>query len=139
MLEHLVERVDLVQMAYRAGTMPSHGGPLEDIAGGRRLLVLHDFPYGFDERSVAHLHYLLNEGPEAGVHVLMVADPADSSTLGPLVGAVWRSMARLPVLSGDHMGDPWVGLTWTFTPDVTTGSTAVDEILARLARQADGQ
>ncbi|MEV0135622.1 TerD family protein [Dactylosporangium sp. NPDC050688] len=137
MLEHLVERVDLVQMAMRAGAMS--GGPQDNIDGGRRLLVLHDFPYGFDERSVAHLHYLLNEGPEAGVHVLMVADPADSSTLGPLVGAVWRSMARLPVLSGDHMGDPWVGLTWTFTPDVTTGSTAVEEILARLARQADGQ
>lgn len=137
MLEHLVERVDLVQMAMRAGAMG--GGPQDNIDGGRRLLVLHDFPYGFDERSVAHLHYLLNEGPEAGVHVLMVADPADSSTLGPLVGAVWRSMARLPVLAGDHMGDPWVGLTWTFTPDVTTGSTAVEEILARLARQADGQ
>jgi stress response protein SCP2 len=139
MLEHLVERVDLVQMAMRAGAVPTSYDGSHEIDGGRRLLVLHDFPYGFDERSVAHLHYLLNEGPEAGVHVLMVADPADSSTLGPLVGAVWRSMARLPVLSGDHMGDPWVGLTWTFTPDVTTGSTAVDEILARLARQADGQ
>ncbi|MEU0562120.1 TerD family protein [Dactylosporangium sp. NPDC006015] len=136
MLEHLVERVDLVQMAMRAGAM---GSPYENIDGGRRLLVLHDFPYGFDEATFARLQYLLNEGPEAGVHVLMVADPADSSTLGPMVGAVWRSMARLPVVSGDHMGDPWVGLTWTFTPDVTTGSAAVDEILARLARQANGQ
>ncbi|MET7423442.1 TerD family protein [Dactylosporangium sp. NPDC005555] len=136
MLEHLVERVDLVQMAMRAGaTDPSH----EHIDGGRRLLVLHDFPYGFDEATFARLQYLLSEGPEAGVHILMVADPQDSSTLGPMVGAVWRSMARLPVLSGDHMGDPWVGLTWTFTPDATTGSTAVDEILARLARQADGR
>ncbi|GAB3855625.1 TerD family protein [Dactylosporangium cerinum] len=136
MLEQLVERVDLVQMAIRAGAM---GSPYEDIDGGRRLLVLHDFPYGFDDSAFNRLQYLLHEGPEAGVHVLMVADPQDSSTLGPMVGAVWRSMARLPVLSGDHMGDPWVGLTWTFTPDVTTGSTAVDEILARLARQANGQ
>jgi stress response protein SCP2 len=136
MLEHLVERVDLVQMAIRAGAM---GSPYEHIDGGRRLLVLHDFPYGFDEAAFSRLQYLLNEGPEAGVHVLMVADPADSSTLGPMVGAVWRSMARLPVVAGDHMGDPWVGLTWTFTPDVTTGSAAVEEILARLARQADGQ
>ncbi|MEV8512050.1 TerD family protein [Dactylosporangium sp. NPDC051484] len=136
LLDNLVDRVDLVQMAMRAGTVGTLPGTID---GGRRLLVLHDFPYGFDERSVAQLQYLLSEGPAAGVHLLMVADPADSSTLGPLISAMWRSMSRLPVVSDDHMGDPWVGLTWTFTPDAPAGSTAVDEILARLARGADGR
>ncbi|GAA2588587.1 hypothetical protein GCM10010399_18270 [Dactylosporangium fulvum] len=136
LLDDLVNRVDLMQMAMRvggAGTVPGM------IDGGRRLLVLHDFPYGFDERSLAQLQYLLNEGPRAGVHLLMVADPVDSSSLGPLVSAVWRSMSRVPVVPGDDIGDPWVELTWTFTPDTPIGNSAVDEILTRLARRADNR
>ncbi|MEV0732134.1 TerD family protein [Polymorphospora sp. NPDC050346] len=130
LLDNLVSRVDLIQMAMRSGETALPPGLVD---GGRRLLVLHDFPYGFDERSIAQIQYLINDGPDVGVNLLLVADPADSSTLGPLVSALWRSMSRLPAVPDDHVGDPWVGLSWTFTPDPVGSGTALDAVLDRLA------
>ncbi|BCJ63241.1 TerD family protein [Polymorphospora rubra] len=130
LLDNLVSRVDLIQMALRSGDTALPPGLLD---GGRRLLVLHDFPFGFDERSIAQIQYLINDGPGAGVNLLLVADPADSSTLGPLVSSLWRSMSRLAAVPDDHVGDPWVGLSWTFTPDPVGSGAALDAVLDRLA------
>jgi hypothetical protein len=99
-------------------------------------LVLHDFPFGFDERAVAQLRFLIDEGPAAGVHLLFVADPADVSTLGPLVSSLWRSMLRLSATADDHIGDPWVGLSWTYTPDAAVSAPVVDTVLSRLTDPA---
>ena len=130
MLGRLAERVDLMQMAARADALDTLDGTFDKA---RQLLVLHDFPYGFDDRAVAQLRFLIEEGPSAGVHIVFVADPSDASTLGPLVSTLWRSMLRLSAVPDDHIGDPWVGLTWTYTPDGGTGVPALDAVLARLA------
>jgi hypothetical protein len=130
MLGRLTERVDLMQMAARAGALETLDGTVDSA---RQLLVLHDFPYGFDDRAVAQLRFLIEDGPAAGVHILFVADPSDASTLGPLVSSLWRSMLRLSAVPDDHIGDPWVGLTWTYTPDGGAGTPTLDSVLARLA------
>lgn len=130
MLGRLAERVDLMQMAARADALDTLDGTFDQA---RQLLVLHDFPYAFDDRAVAHLRFLIEEGPSAGVHIVFVADPSDASTLGPLVSTLWRSMLRLSAVPDDHIGDPWVGFTWTYTPDGATGAPALDAVLARLA------
>jgi len=130
MMSRLAERVDLMQMAARADALDTLDGTFDKA---RQLLVLHDFPYGFDDRAVAQLRFLIEEGPAAGVHIVFVADPSDASTLGPLVSALWRSMLRLSAVPDDHIGDPWVGLTWTYTPDGAAGAPALDAVLARLA------
>jgi stress response protein SCP2 len=130
MLGRLAERVDLMQMAANADALDTLPGTFDKA---RQLLVLHDFPYGFDDRAVAHLRFLIEEGPTAGVHIVFVADPSDASTLGPLVSTLWRSMLRLSAVPEDHIGDPWVGLTWTYTPDGAAGAPALDAVLARLA------
>jgi stress response protein SCP2 len=130
MLGRLAERVDLMQMAARADALDTLDGTFDKA---RQLLVLHDFPYGFDDRAVAQLRFLIEEGPAAGVHIVFVADPSDASTLGPLVSTLWRSMLRLSAVPDDHIGDPWVGLTWTYTPDGAAGAPALDTVLARLA------
>jgi stress response protein SCP2 len=130
MLGKLTERVDLIQMAAQNDALETLEGTVDSA---RQLLVLHDFPYGFDDRAVAQLRFLIEEGPSTGVHILFVADPGDASTLGPLVSSLWRSMLRLSAVPDDHIGDPWVGLNWTYTPDGASSAPAVDSVLARLA------
>jgi hypothetical protein len=130
MLTRLSERVDLVRMATDAGALDTLD---EKINRARQLLVLHDFPFGFDDRGIAQLRFLIDEGPAAGVHLLFVADPGDAEEVGPLASALWRSMLRLSPAADDHIGDPWVGLSWTYTPDTGAGSAAVDSVLSRLA------
>jgi stress response protein SCP2 len=130
MLGRLAERVDLMQMAARADALETLDGTFDKA---RQLLVLHDFPYAFDDRAVAQLRFLIEEGPAAGVHIVFVADPSDASTLGPLVSSLWRAMLRLSAVPDDHIGDPWVGLTWTYSPDGAADASALDAVLARLA------
>ncbi|WP_344586229.1 hypothetical protein, partial [Kitasatospora paracochleata] len=132
LLESLVERVDLVQMARRAGapdTLPPHVDPAD------RLLLVHDFPYGFDDRTVARLRYLADEGPAVGVHLLLVADRAESREYGPLLDPFWRGLTRLAPVEQAYLADPWVEHLWTFSPAVPRpGDPALPALLEAIAR-----
>ena len=66
---------------------------------------------------------------------IVEANPPDTGTVGPLVSALWHSMLRLSAVPDDHICDPWVGLTWTYTPDTPGGAPALDSVLARLAER----
>ena len=131
LLTHLVERIDLVQMAIKANAVETLAGRV-DV--GEQLLVLYDFPFGLDEQGLIRLRYLIQEGPRVGAYVLIVADQGDVATLGQHAEQIRTAALRLSAVADDHIGDPWVHLTWTFTPDV---GTAVDSVLARLA-DSDG-
>ena len=74
----LTQRVDLVQMAVRSGAADSLP---PDLDTAEQLLIVHDFPHGFDDRAVTQLRYLADEGPAVGVHLLMVADREDAARL----------------------------------------------------------
>lgn len=137
-LARMTERVDLVQMALRAGA-PDALPPGLDPA--EHLLIVNDFPYGFDDRAVNQLRYLADEGPSAGVHLLLVADREDAREYGPVLDPLWRSLLRLTPLPEDHLADPWVGHAWTFEPLLPPpGSQVLPLVLGRLAtaRQAYG-
>ncbi|KOU29665.1 export associated protein [Streptomyces sp. WM6372] len=130
-LEALTRRVDLVQMAVRAGA-PEDLPPDVDLAD--QLLIVHDFPHGFDDRAVTRLRYLADEGPAVGVHLLMVADRDEASAYGPLLDPLWRSLMRLSPVPDDHLADPWVGHAWTFEPDLPPpGSRVLEQTLERIA------
>ncbi|MFE2876538.1 TerD family protein [Streptomyces roseus] len=130
-LEALTRRVDLVQMAVRAGA-PEELPPDVDVAD--QLLIVHDFPHGFDDRAVTRLRYLADEGPAVGVHLLMVADRDEASAYGPLLDPLWRSLMRLSPVPDDHLADPWVGHAWTFEPDLPPqGSRVLEQALERIA------
>ncbi|MFI5637052.1 TerD family protein [Streptomyces goshikiensis] len=130
-LAALTRRVDLVQMALRAGA-PEDLPPDVDTAG--QLLIVHDFPHGFDDRAVTQLRYLADEGPAVGVHLLMVADRDEASAYGPLLDPLWRSLMRLSPVPDSHLADPWVGHHWTFEPDLPPrGSQVLDRALDRIA------
>ncbi|MEV4881078.1 TerD family protein [Streptomyces cyaneofuscatus] len=138
-LAHLTRRVDLVQMAVRAGAADSLP---PDLDTGEQLLVVNDFPHGFDDRAVTQLRYLADEGPAVGVHLLMVADREDAHAYGPVLDPLWRSLLRITPVADSHLADPWVGHAWTYEPPVTPpGSRVLEQVLAAVtaARKAAGR
>ncbi|MEU6394942.1 TerD family protein [Streptomyces sp. NPDC046939] len=131
-LTRLTERVDLVQMAVRSGAVDALPPDL-DVA--EQLLVVHDFPHGFDDRAVTRLRYLADEGPRVGVHLMLVADREDAAEYGPLLDPLWRALLRLTPVPDDHLADPWVGHTWTYEPPaIPDGSAVLRRVLEEVAR-----
>ncbi|NUT27150.1 MAG: export associated protein [Streptomyces sp.] len=130
-LAQLTQRVDLVQMALRAGA-PDSLPPGFDTS--QQLLIVNDFPHGFDDRAVNQLRYLADEGPVVGVHLMMVADREEAAGYGPLLDPLWRSLMRLTPVPDDHLADPWVGHAWTYEPPlVPPGSQVLQQVLAQVA------
>ncbi|MFI6724381.1 TerD family protein [Streptomyces sp. R-74717] len=130
-LAHLTRRVDLVQMAIKAGAADSLP---PDLDTGEQLLIVNDFPHGFDDRAVTQLRYLADEGPSVGVHLLMVADREDAGAYGPVLDPLWRSLLRITPVADDHLADPWVGHAWTYEPlRMPPGSRVLEQVLARVA------
>ncbi|WP_328899645.1 TerD family protein [Streptomyces sp. NBC_00441] len=130
-LAHLTRRVDLVQMAIRAGAADSLP---PDLDPAEQLLIVNDFPHGFDDRAVTQLRYLADEGPSVGVHLMMVADREEASEYGPILDPLWRSLLRVTPVADDHLADPWVGHAWTYEPPGTPpGSAVLDQVLERVA------
>ncbi|MFI1159749.1 TerD family protein [Streptomyces sioyaensis] len=130
-LEGLTRRVDLVQMAVRhraADSLPP------DLDTAEQLLIVHDFPHGFDDRALTRLRYLADEGPAVGVHLLMVADRARTTEYGPVLDPLWRSLLRITPVPDAHLADPWVGHAWTYEPPLAPeGSQVVRQVLGQLA------
>ncbi|WP_105973897.1 TerD family protein [Streptomyces geranii] len=130
-LGRLTQRVDLVQMALRAGAADSLP---PDLDTAQQLLIVNDFPHGFDDRAVTRLRYLADEGPAVGVHLMMVADREDAAAYGPLLDPLWRSLMRLTPVPDDHLADPWVGHAWTYEPlAVPHGSQVLQQVLDQVA------
>ncbi|NDZ80503.1 TerD family protein [Streptomyces sp. SID10853] len=130
-LAQLVQRVDLVQMAVRgdaADALP----PELDTA--EQLLIVNDFPHGFDDRALTQLRYLADEGPSVGVHLLLVADRDDAREFGPVLDPLWRSLLRITPVPDDHLADPWVGHAWTYEPSLPPpGSAVLRTVLTQIA------
>ncbi|MFD5847881.1 TerD family protein [Streptomyces chartreusis] len=130
-LARLTQRVDLVQMALRAGA-PDSLPPGFDTS--QQLLIVNDFPHGFDDRAVTQLRYLADEGPAVGVHLMMVADREEAAGYGPLLDPLWRALLRLTPVADDHLADPWVGHAWTYEPSlVPPGSQVLQQVLTQVA------
>ncbi|MFJ4279912.1 TerD family protein [Streptomyces massasporeus] len=130
-LGRLTQRVDLVQMAVRGGAADSLPPGFDT---SQQLLIVNDFPHGFDDRAVNQLRYLADEGPAFGVHLMMVADREESSGYGPLLDPLWRSLLRLTPVADDHLADPWVGHAWTYEPSlVPPGSQVLQQVLTQVA------
>ncbi|MGW7365397.1 TerD family protein [Streptomyces sp. NPDC054841] len=130
-LAKLTQRVDLVQMAVRGGAADALP---PDLDTAEQLLIVNDFPHGFDDRAVTQLRYLADEGPAVGVHLLMVADREDASAYGPVLDPLWRSLLRITPVPDDHLADPWVQHSWTYEPpEIPPGSAVLQQVLAQVA------
>jgi hypothetical protein len=118
--------------------MAVRGGAADSLPPGfdtsEQLLIVNDFPHGFDDRAVNQLRYLADEGPAVGVHLMMVADREEAAGYGPLLDPLWRSLMRLTPVPDDHLADPWVGHAWTYTPSlVPSGSQVLQQVLTQVA------
>ncbi|WP_410538996.1 TerD family protein [Streptomyces sp. KL2] len=131
-LAGLTRRVDLVQMAVRTGATDALP---PDVDPAEQLLIVHDFPQGFDDRAVTRLRYLADEGPSVGVHLMMVADREEAREYGPVLDPLWRSLLRITPVPDDHLADPWVGHAWTYEPPLVPGGS---RILSRVLGQVAG-
>ncbi|MDT0322106.1 TerD family protein [Streptomyces millisiae] len=130
-LDRLTQRVDLIQMAVRSGAVDSLP---PDLDPAEQLLVVHDFPHGFDDRAITQLRYLADEGPSIGVNLIMVADREDARAYGPVLDPLWRALLRITPVPDDHLADPWVGHSWTYEPPLAPGnSRVVSQVLEHLA------
>ncbi|WP_326795276.1 TerD family protein [Streptomyces sp. NBC_01808] len=130
-LARLTQRIDLVQMALRSGAADALP---PDLDPAQQLLVVNDFPHGFDDRAINQLRYLADEGPSVGVHLLVVADREDAKGYGPLLDPFWRGMLRLTPTPDDHLADPWIGHAWTYEPArAPMGSRVLEQVLAQVA------
>ncbi|WP_329115686.1 TerD family protein [Streptomyces sp. NBC_01465] len=130
-LARLTQRVDLVQMAVRGGAADALP-PGVDTA--EQLLIVNDFPHGFDDRALTQLRYLADEGPSVGVHLVMVADREDASAYGPVLDPLWRSLLRITPVPDDHLADPWVGHAWTYEPlQAPPAGRLLADVLAQVA------
>ncbi len=131
MLAQLTRRVDLVQMAARgaaADALPP------DIDTAQHLLIVHDFPHGFDDHAVNQLRYLADEGPGVGVNLMLIGSREDATAYGPLLDPLWRALLRLTPVPDDHLADPWVGHAWTYEPLlVPSDSMVFHQVLAQVA------
>ncbi|WP_438488571.1 TerD family protein [Streptomyces sp. S186] len=134
----LTRRVDLLQMAVRhraTEALPPELDPAE------QLVIVHDFPHGFDDRALNQLRYLADEGPAVGVHLMLVADRERAREYGPLLDPLWRALLRLTPVPDDHLADPWVGHAWTYEPPLAPRrSEVVRRVMDRVAeaRRAAG-
>ncbi|MEU0396171.1 TerD family protein [Streptomyces sp. NPDC006208] len=130
-LAKLTQRVDLVSMAMRGGAADALPPGFDT---GEQLLIVNDFPHGFDDRAVTQLRYLADEGPAVGVHLMMVADREDASAYGPVLDPLWRSLLRITPVPDDHLADPWVRHAWTYEPPmVPSGSDVLRQVLDQVA------
>ncbi len=130
-LAKLTQRVDLVSMAVRGGAADALP---PDLDTAEQLLIVNDFPHGFDDRAVTQLRYLADEGPAVGVHLMMVADREDASAYGPVLDPLWRSLLRITPVPDDHLADPWVRHAWTYQPlAVPPGSAVLRQVLDQVA------
>ncbi|MER0246566.1 export associated protein, partial [Streptomyces sp. HSW2009] len=131
-LAKLTQRVDLVQMAVRSGAVDALPS---EVDTAQQLLIVNDFPHGFDDRAVTQLRYLADEGPSVGVHLMMVADREDARAYGPILDPLWRALLRVTPIPDDHLADPWVGHAWTFEPSlIPQGSEVVTRVLGQVTQ-----
>ncbi|WP_336322292.1 TerD family protein [Streptomyces lavendofoliae] len=129
-LAHLTRRVELVRMAVGSGATDALP---PDLDTADQLLIVNDFPHGFDDRAVTRLRYLADEGPAVGVHLLLIADREDASAYGPVLDPLWRSLLRLTPVPDDHLADPWVGHAWTYEPPrLPAGSGVLGQVLSQV-------
>ncbi|MEW2359430.1 TerD family protein [Spirillospora sp. NPDC029432] len=108
-LRRLLDLVDLRRIGGPDGD-PAAGGPPV------RLVVIMDAGAALDGEDAHRLLRLVEDGPLVGVPVLLVET---DTPVGDSVRAIriQQSCNNLPSGQGS-VGDSWVGMDWTLTPDV---------------------
>lgn len=109
LLQDMVSTISRITQRYLRGTYSSideYNKAADEIAEPYRLLVIHDYPQQFEKGTTLHLlERVLENGPRCGIHTVITANSATSSTYEPSLE---------DVLVGDTIdlssGTPWIDL-----------------------------
>ncbi len=133
LLDDMVRQLDLIEMAHHS-RMGSAEESIEGLDLRDRILVVHDFPTGFDDRTLGLLRYLAEGGARLGLQILLTCATSEAVPHGPLVSSLLRGCARVPADSGEVMVDGFGGTSWEFAPDLGPDDpSTLDRVLTRLA------
>lgn len=128
-LGDLSRRLDLVRMALQARDADA----LEAAGCERHLLLVHDLPTGFDDRALALLRQVVDEGVDLGVQVVLTGADSEAAP-NPLVSSLLRACRRVPGGPGGVLTDGFGGTDWDFFPDLgPLDQTLLPGLLPRLA------
>ena len=111
-LRGLLDLVDLRGVGGDETATPAGLAPGPPV----RLAVIMDAGAALDGEDAHHLLRLVENGPLVGVPVLLVESDAPASESVRAL-RVRQACNNLPATDG-AIADPWVGVDWTFTPDV---------------------
>ncbi|CNF31374.1 Uncharacterised protein [Mycobacterium tuberculosis] len=108
-IRRLLDLVDLRQIGGDDGDLPGGGPPV-------RLVVILDAGAALDGEDAHGLLRLVEDGPAAGVPVLLVETDTPAAESVRTI-RLRQSCNNLPS-SADAIADSWIGADWTLTPDI---------------------
>ncbi|RJO76884.1 transporter [Nocardia panacis] len=108
LIDARAKAAEIAELSYRSGFLTA---PAE-----HRILLLVDFPHGFEVSELDALAALLTRAEPFGLSTLIVgADPEDDTD--EVVAAVARAAHRLPTVEGTPVFDPWTRNPWLLDLD----------------------
>ncbi len=125
-LHELVAHVDRVAMAREAG--------LADAVDARdQLVVITDFPVGFDEECLNLLLQLVTAGPAAGMQFVLTGSQSQGP-LPPAASTLFASFNPVPAGPGGSITDGFGGIEWQFVPDLGPADPhLLERVLTRIS------
>jgi len=108
-LQSLVDAAELAEMAHSngAGTAPTEN----------RILLVADFPHGYQGADAHRLATLITRGALLGLSTIFVgANESDSED--NTVAALSEASRHLPTIAGTPMFDPWTDNAWELDLDL---------------------
>ncbi|MBF6356638.1 TerD family protein [Nocardia higoensis] len=105
----LAEAAELAEMAYQGGAFTP---PAE-----HRVLVVSDFPHGYQAIDAARLLTLTRCGDLIGLSILIVGTD-EIAVPDDAVSALSQHARHLPTVADTPMFDPWTGSAWQLQLDV---------------------
>jgi len=140
-LKDLIEHIEVVTQKYLRSDFPdieSYNAKAGEIAEAYRLLVLADFPEGFDEENTRDLVRIVQNGPRCGVFALIQVNSAVPIPYGVDLSPIRRHCAQIANVPGEQVllsgEDPSTGTPlWL---DAPPPARSIDQIVSSFGQGA---
>lgn len=119
-LNETVEYVLQEKLGNEYGNIYGYSKDHEDAQAESHLLVIYDFPKGFDARSLSELRNIMRNGSRCGIYTLITYDPTPSSSYSRETENSINSILELASVieqSGDSFLLFGLELSFFFMPD----------------------
>lgn len=123
-LQSLVDTAELAEMAHTngAGTAPTEN----------RILLVADFPHGYQSADAHRLGMLITRGALLGLSTIFVGGNGSDSE-DDTVAALSEASRHLPTIAGTPLFDPWTNNAWELDLDLLPQEP---ELQARFLRES---